>query len=159
MASDAEALRDVLDALGVGYECVGDTAFLVPLRGEHKLVTNTLLTAGESALTVEAFFMRCPDGNHAEVYAFLLRRNLRTFGVHFAIDKLGDIYLTGRLPTATINAADVDTVLGAVLAASDECFNPAIGLGFADAIRLERAWRDKNGLDDANLAPWLRPTE
>lgn len=148
----------MLEAIDVDHERLGDAEFLVPLRGEHKLVTNTLLTVGESALVVEAFFMRRPDDNHAEVYAFLLRRNLRTFGVHFALDKLGDIYLTGRLPLASITEADIDTVLGAVLAAADECFNPAISLGFSAAIRAEKAWRDKNGLDDTNLAPFLRPS-
>jgi hypothetical protein len=158
-ATVAGSLRAVLDGIDVGYECVGEGEFLVRLRGEHKLVTNTLLTVGESALVVEAFFMRRPDDNHDEVYAFLLRRNLRMFGVHFAVDKLGDIYLTGRLPLASINPTDIDTLLGAVLSAADECFNPAIALGFAAAIRLEKAWRDKNGLDDANLAPFLRPSE
>jgi hypothetical protein len=155
----ADLLRDVLDAIDVGYERIGDAEFLVPLRGEHKLVTNTLLTVGETALVVEAFFLRRPDDNQAEVYAFLLRRNLRTFGVHFAVDKLGDVYLTGRLPLASITEADIDTVLGAVLSAADECFNPAISLGFSEAIRAEKAWRDKNGLDDTNLAPFLRPAE
>ena len=157
--TDPATLRGVLDASGIDYELAGANGFLVALRGEHKLVTNALLTAGESALIVEAFFMRRPDDNHAEVYAFLLRRNLRTFGVHFSIDSLGDIFLTGRLPLAAITEDGIDMVLGAVLAAADECFNPAISLGFSAAIRAEKAWRDKNGLDDTNLAPFLRPAE
>ncbi|MEO6713694.1 MAG: YbjN domain-containing protein [Mycobacteriales bacterium] len=157
--STAEALRTILDSAGVEYEPVSDAETMVALRGEHKLVTNALLTVAESALVVEAFFMRRPDDNKAEVYAFLLRRNLRTFGVHFAIDRLGDVYLTGRLPLASVSAADVDTLLGSVLAAADECFNPAIALGFSEAIRAEKHWRDKNGLDDANLAPFLRPAD
>lgn len=157
--STAETLRTVLDAAGLEYESVSATEFLIPLRGEHKLVTNALLTVAESALVVEAFFMRRPDDNKAEVYAFLLRRNLRTFGVHFAIDRLGDVYLTGRLSLASVSAPDIDTLLGSLLAAADECFNPAIALGFSEAIRAEKKWRDKNGLDDANLAPFLRPSD
>lgn len=156
--ADAAALREALDGLGVSYEGVGTAAFLVPLRGEHKLVTNTLLTVGEAALVVEAFFMRKPDDNVEQVYAFLLRRNLRSFGVHFALDKLGDLYLVGRLPLASINDRDIDTLLGSVLAAADECFDQAIAMGFTAAIRAEKTWRDKNGLDDANLAAFLRPT-
>lgn len=158
-SAHAESLRAVLDGLGVEYEQLGEGEFMVSLRGEHKLVTNTVLTVGETVLVVEAFFMRGPDENHDQVYAFLLRRNLRTFGVHFALDKLGDVYLTGRVPLAAINAADIDTLLGGVLAAADECFDPVISLGFAAAIRAEKAWRDKHGLDHANLAPFLRPTE
>lgn len=157
--ASADLLRLTLDELGVAYERVGEQDFLVPLRGEHKLVTNALLTVGEAALVVEAFFMRRPDDNHADVYALLLRRNLRTFGVHFAVDRLGDLYITGRLPLAAVSGPDVDRLLGAVLSAADECFNPAISLGFSEAIRAEKAWRDKNGLDDANLAPFLRPAD
>lgn len=158
MHREAESLRRLLDGAGVEYERIGDREFLVPLRGDHKLVTNALLTVGDAALVVEAFFMRRPDENVAEVYALLLRRNLRIFGVHFAIDKLGDIYLTGRLPLSAISGSDIDTLLGAVLSAADECFNPAISLGFSAAIRSEKAWRDKNGLDATNLAPFLRPS-
>lgn len=159
LSSWAASLRTTLEALGVDYEQVDAGACLVPLRGEHKLVTNAMLTVGDGALVVEAFFMRRPDDNVDEVHALLLRRNLRMFGVHFALDTLGDIYLIGRLPLVTINAADLDTVLGAVLTAADECFNPAIALGFSAAIRAEQAWRDKNGLDDANLEPFRRPAD
>jgi len=159
VVNNSESLRLALDSIGVTYDRVCETEFLVLLHGEHKLVTNALLTVGESALVVEAFFMRRPDDNHADVYALVLRRNLRAFGVHFAVDALGDIYLTGRLPLASVNEADVDRLLGAVLSEADECFNPAIGLGFSAAIRAEKAWRDKNGLDDANLAPFLRRSQ
>ncbi len=158
-APGATALAAVLARLGVEHEQVGPGEFLVPLRGEHKLVTNAVLTVGDSALIVEAFFMRRPDDNPEGVYALLLRRNLRTFGVHFALDRLGDLYLIGRLPLAAINDDDVDRCLGAVLSAADECFNAAIAEGFADAIRAEKQWRDKNGLDDANLRPFLRPSD
>jgi hypothetical protein len=152
-------LSAVLARLGVEHQQVGDAGFVVPLRGEHKLVTNAVLTVGDSALIVEAFFMRRPDDNLEAVYALLLRRNLRTFGVHFAVDRLGDLYLVGRLPLAAINDDDVDRCLGAVLAAADECFDAAISQGFAEAIRAEKKWRDKNGLDDANLRPFLRPSD
>jgi hypothetical protein len=154
--SYADRLRAALDELGVEHEQLSEREFLVPLRGEHKLVTNALLAVGDSSLLVEAFFMRGPDENHKGVYRLLLQRNLRTFGVHFAIDTMGDVYLTGRLPLESISAADVDRLLGSVLTHADEMFDPAISIGFAEAIRAEKAWRDKNGLDASNLAPFLR---
>jgi hypothetical protein len=152
----ADELRAALEELGVEHERLSDGEFLVPLRGEHKLVTNTLLAIGDSSLLVEAFFMRGPDEAHDAVYRFLLQRNLRTYGVHFALDKMGDVYLTGRLPLEAISVAEVDRLLGSVLTYADESFNPAIALGFADAIRAEKAWRDSRGLDASNLAPFLR---
>jgi hypothetical protein len=152
----ADTLRAALQELGVEHEEVSEGEFVVPLRGEHKLVTNVLLAIGDSSLLVEAFFMRGPDEAHDAVYRFLLQRNLRTYGVHFAIDKMGDVYLTGRLPLDAISVAEVDRLLGSVLTYADESFNPAISLGFAESIRAEKAWRDKNGLDASNLAPFLR---
>ncbi len=42
---------------------------------------------------VHAFVCRQPDENHEGVYRWLLERNLRMFGVAFAVDAAGDIYL------------------------------------------------------------------
>ena len=92
-----------MTALGLGYEHPEPDAYLVRLEGEHKLATMTWLIAGEHSLQVEAFFCRQPDENHAAFYRFLLERNARMYGVHFALDRTGDVYLTGRLPLAAIS--------------------------------------------------------
>ena len=62
----------------------------------------TWLIARGHSLHVEAFFCRQPDENHAEFYRFLLERGSRMFGVHFALDPVGDVYLVGRLPLGAI---------------------------------------------------------
>ena len=97
-ASPFDAIKAALDNLGLTYEHPEPGAFLVRLEGEHKLATLTWLIAGEHSLQVEAFFCRQPDENHAAFYRFLLERNARMYGVHFALDRTGDVYLTGRLP-------------------------------------------------------------
>jgi hypothetical protein len=158
-ASAADVLGAVLDDLGLSYERPAPGSFLVRLEGEHKLVTMTWLVAGDHSLQVEAFFCRQPDENHAAFYRFLLERSARMYGVHFALDHTGDVYLTGRLPLAAINEAEIDRLLGCVLSYSDEAFNEALILGFASAIRREWAWREKRGESVANLRPFaaLRP--
>jgi hypothetical protein len=103
---------------------------------------------------VEAFFCRQPDENHAAFYRFLLERNGRLYGVHFAVDRTGDVYLTGRLPLAAITDDEIDRLLGCVLTYSDESFNEALKLGFGSAIRREWAWREKRGESLANLRPF-----
>ena len=123
-------------------------------QGEHKLATLTWLIAGEHSLQVEAFFCRQPDENHAAFYRFLLERNARMYGVHFALDRTGDVYLTGRLPLSATSEAEIDTLLGCVLTYSDETFNEALRIGFASAIRREWAWREKRGESLANLRPF-----
>src|SRR5579859_46142 len=121
MAADAEsALATVLDALGIGYERPEPGAYLVRLEGKHKLATMTWLIAGQHSLQVEAFFCRQPDENHAGFYRFLLERNARMYGVHFALDQTGDVYLTGRLPLCATAETEIDTLLGCVLTYSDE---------------------------------------
>jgi hypothetical protein len=149
-----EAIGAVLDRLDVAYEQPEPGAYLLRLAGEHKLATMTWLIAGQHSLQVEAFFCRQPDENHAAFYRFLLERNARMYGVHFALDATGDVYLTGRLPLAAITEPEIDRLLGCVLAYSDETFNEALKIGFGSAIRREWAWREKRGESLANLRPF-----
>src|ERR1700710_827343 len=102
-------LQGVLDELELSYEHVEEGAFLVKLEGEHKLATMTWLVVQDFSLLVEAFFMRKPAENEGGTYGFLLGRNARTYAVHFSIDRLGDIYLTGRFPLVTVHTVQVDT--------------------------------------------------
>jgi hypothetical protein len=159
-AADAAAtLRAILDELGVTYSEPQPGAFAVRLEGQHKLVTMTWLIADTHSLHVEAFFCRQPDENHAEFYRFLLERGSRMFGVHFALDPVGDVYLVGRLPLATITAVEIDRLLGCVLSYSDETFDQALMIGFASSIRREYAWRVKRGESLANLRAFTRLTQ
>ncbi len=158
-ASDpAAALADALESLGLTYESPRPGAFLVRLAGQHKLATMTWLIAGAYSLHVEAFFCRQPDENHAEFYRFLLERNARMYGVHFALDPVGDVYLVGRQPLAAISVDEVDRLLGCVLTYADETFDQALMLGFGSAIKKEYAWRVKRGESLANLRAFGRLT-
>jgi hypothetical protein len=147
----SEVLGTVLDELGLPYEHPEPDAFLVRLEGQHKLATMTWLTAGQHSLRVEAFFCRQPDENHADFYRFLLERNGRMYGVHFSLDRTGDVYLTGRLPLEAITVGEIDRLLGCVLSYADETFDQALKLGFGSAIRREWAWRESRGESLANL--------
>ena len=148
------AIQAALEALGLAYERPEPSSFLVRLEGEHKLATMTWLIAGDHSLQVEAFFCRQPDENHAAFYRFLLERSARMYGVHFSLDRTGDVYLTGRLPLSSVSEPEIDTLLGCVLTYSDETFNEAIKIGFTEAIRREWAWREKRGESLANLRPF-----
>ena len=151
-----EALGKVLDALDVDYENPEPGAYLVRLTGTHKLATLTWLIAGEHSLHVEAFFCRRPDENHAQFYRFLLERGGRMYGVHFALDPAGDVYLVGRLPLASISTDEIDRLLGCVLSYSDDNFDQALMIGFASSIKREYEWRVKRGESLANLQAFAR---
>jgi hypothetical protein len=147
----ARAVEAALAGLDLPFESPQPGAYLVRLEGQHRLATMTWLIVGTHSLHVEAFFCRQPDENHAAFYRFLLERSGRMYGVHFALDPVGDVYLVGRLPLASISADEIDRLLGCVLSYSDENFDPALKLGFASSIRREWAWRVKRGESLANL--------
>lgn len=144
-------LQQALDELEMTYDKPRPGAYLVSLEGAHKLATVTWLVAGTHSLLVEAFFCRRPDENHSAFYRWLLERNTSTYGVHFALDDLGDVYLVGRQPLTAISADEVDRLLGCVLTYADEGFDKALRLGFASSIRREWAWRSERGESLANL--------
>ena len=97
---------------------------------------------------MHAFVCRKPDENHERVYRWLLERNLKMYGVAFAVDRLGDIYLDGRLPLAAVTPDELDRLLGSVLTYADESFNTILELGFATSIRKEWEWRKLRGESD-----------
>lgn len=146
-------LRAALDESGVPWEpAVTDAYTLVAtLPGTRKLSTTCALRIGDHTLSVNAFVVRRPDENHEAVYRWLLERNTRLFGLAYAVDALGDVYLTGRLPLEALTPDSVDRLLGAVLENADEPFNTLLELGFATAIRREWAWRTKRGESTRNL--------
>lgn len=141
------------------HEETGPGTFVVTLPGEKKLATTVSFVVGAHSLSVNAFVCRRPDENHAAVHRWLLERNTRLYAVAYAVDQLGDIYLSGRVALHAVTADEVDRLLGSVLEASDSSFNVLLEMGFATAIRAEWAWRTSRGEPTWNLAafPHLAP--
>ena len=147
----AETIRSYLDDNEIEYDEVGDGVFAITLPGEKKLQTPVRLDVGPHALGIHAFVCRKPDENHEGVYRWLLQRNLKMYGVSFALDAVGDIYLDGRLPLAAVTPDELDRLLGSVLSYADESFNAILELGFASSIRKEWEWRRLRGESTRNL--------
>jgi hypothetical protein len=129
----------------------GLPGLIVELPGERKLKTNTLLSIGEHSVRVEAFVCRQPDENHQGVYRFLLKRNRRLYSVAYTLDNVGDIYLVGRMSLASVDADEIDRVLGQVLEAVYSDFNTLLELGFRSSIQKEWEWRVARGESLKNL--------
>ena len=125
--------------------------FVLTLPGEQKLKTVVSLVAGADALSVSAFVIRNPDENHETFYRYLLRKNLRLPGLAYAVDKAGDVYVTGRVPAAGVDAAYLDQVLGVVLEAADAHFNELLAIGFLTSMQKEWDWRVSRGESLRNL--------
>jgi hypothetical protein len=147
----AELIEATLTERELAWERTGEQRYVVTLPGTHKLTTACNLIVGEHALRIEAFVMRQPDEHREELWAWLLQRNARMYGVAFSIDKAGDIYLTGRVSLHAVTADELDRLLGAVLTYADESFDTMLEIGFGSAIRREWAWRVKRGEPLDNL--------
>jgi hypothetical protein len=151
MGGPGEVVRTWLSDNGIDHDEVSEGVFSFSLPGEKKLQTAVRVDVGTHALGVHAFVCRNPDENHVGVYRWLLEKNLRLYGVAFAVDHHGDIYLDGRLPLSSVNPDDLDRLLGTVASVSDSSFNTLLELGFAESIRKEWAWRVSRGESTKNL--------
>ncbi|CAG6392361.1 YbjN domain-containing protein [Streptomyces cocklensis] len=161
--TDAEAaagrvIEQVLRESELTWESPRQGTYVTQLPGTRKLSTTCQLIVGRHTLSLNAFVVRRPDENHEAFYRWLLERNLRLYGVTYAIDHLGDVYLSGRLPLAAVTPEEVDRLLGAVLENSDGSFNVLLELGFASSIRKEYAWRVSRGESTKNLAAFAHLT-
>ena len=134
-------------------------SFVVTLPGTRKLSTTCSLRVGRHSLSVNAFVIRHPDENAEGVHRWLLERNLKLYGVGYAVDRLGDIYLTGKLPLAAVGEDELDRLLGSVLEEADGSFNTLLELGFSTAIRKEYDWRVSRGESTRNLDAFTHLTQ
>ncbi|MEU6808965.1 YbjN domain-containing protein [Streptomyces sp. NPDC046831] len=154
-----EVLEGVLKDSEVEWESPQPGTYVVKLPGTRKLSTTLSMIVGRHSLSLNAFVIRHPDENEAGVHRWLLERNLKLYGVSYAVDQHGDVYVTGRLPLAAVTADEVDRLLGQVLEAADGSFNTLLELGFASAIRKEYAWRVSRGESTRNLQAFAHLTK
>jgi len=147
----AAVIEDFLQSHDLDFERSNEKIFMVTLSGEKKLQTHCALVIGDHSLSINAFVIRKPDTHEDAVHKWCMSKNAQMYGIAFAINELGDIYLVGRLPLGAVTAQEIDRIIGSVLQYSDSSFNPLLELGFADAIRREWAWRVSRGESLANL--------
>ena len=147
----AQVIEGVLKDAELEWESPGPGNYVVQLPGARKLRTTVSLLVGRHSLSLNAFVIRHPDENEPAVHRWLLERNLKLYSVSYAVDRLGDVYVTARLPLASVTPDEIDRLLGQVLEAADGAFNTLLELGFAAAIRKEYAWRVSRGESTRNL--------
>jgi hypothetical protein len=150
--SAADVVRSWLEESGLEWEPGARPAeFVVQLPGEAKLRTTVSLLAGDQGLSASAFVVRHPDENHEAFYRWLLTRNSRLPGIAFALDRIGDVYLVGRVPVEGVTTDTVDRLLGAMLSVADSSFNELLTLGFLESMKREWRWRVDRGESTRNL--------
>ncbi|OYP16259.1 YbjN domain-containing protein [Streptomyces sp. FBKL.4005] len=146
-----QILEGVFEDAELEWESPEPGNYVVKLPGSRKLSTTVSFLVGRHSLSLNAFVIRHSDENEAGVHRWLLERNLKLYGVSYAVDRLGDVYVTARLPLASVTPDEIDRLLGQVLEAADGAFNTLLELGFASSIRKEYAWRVARGESTRNL--------
>lgn len=155
----ARVVEGALKDADLEWESPAPGNYVVKLPGTRKLSTTVSLLVGRHSLSLNAFVIRHPDENESGVHRWLLERNLKLYGVSYAVDRLGDIYVTAKLPLSAITPDEIDRLLGQVLEAADGAFNTLLELGFASAIRKEYEWRVARGESTRNLDAFAHLTK
>jgi len=109
--------------------------WFVRVLGEDKEVFTIWYTLRQRTLHYETYVMPAPEENHAQFYEHLLRRNVRFNGVAFAIGAEDAMFLVGQLPVACVDRGELDRTLGSLYAYVEQCFRPAMRIGFASRFR------------------------
>ncbi|MCU1371549.1 MAG: hypothetical protein JWO77_2743 [Ilumatobacteraceae bacterium] len=105
--------------------------WFIRVRGEEKDVYTVWLTLRQRTLHFETYVMPAPEENHGQLYEHLLRRNQRLTGMAFVIGIEDAVFLQGSLPVSAITDAELDRILGSFYAYVEQCFRPALRIGFA----------------------------
>jgi len=109
----------------------GERRWFVRVAGEQKDVFTIWFHLRQRTLHYETYVMPAPEENHAEFYEHLLRRNLKLYGGAFAVGDEDAIFLVGQLDNSAVAEDELDRVLGSLYAWVEQCFRPALRIGFA----------------------------
>jgi hypothetical protein len=140
-ASPHDTIDQFFEQAQISHKRASENTWVAELRGERKLSIPVTMTIAGDRLTIESFFMRRPQENKDQFYEMLLRRNARAYGVHFALDTTGDVYLVGQRSTTGLDVDELDRIAGAILTEADGMFDAAIRIGFAAYLEADMAWR------------------
>lgn len=103
----------------------------VRLLGEQKDAIAIWFTLRERTLHYESYVLPAPEENHAAFYEQLLRRNLKLYGLTFAIGAEDGVYLVGQRAAADVDDDALDWIVGTMYHTVEQCFRPALRVGFA----------------------------
>jgi putative sensory transduction regulator len=103
----------------------------VRVNGEQKAVFTIWFTLGQRTLQYETYVMPAPEENAAQLYEHLLRRNRKLNGAAFAIGVEDAVFLVGQAPVRSLDEGELDRILGSLYAYTEQCFRPAMRIGYA----------------------------
>ncbi len=124
-----------VDRQAGGDPVTGAPRWYLRLRGDEKEFVTVWLTLRQRTLHHETQVMPAPETNVEATWEYLLRRNADLAGMAFALGAEDAVYLVGRVPVARVDHEELDRIIGASLAYTDECFPTAMSIGFEGRYR------------------------
>lgn len=112
----------------------GQQRWLIRVQGEEKANFAIWFHLRQRTLCAETYFMPAPEENAGLLYEHLLRRNLKLHRLRFAIGAEDAVFLLGELPLDELDAiphAGLDWLFGSMYVTVEQCFRPAMRIGFA----------------------------
>jgi hypothetical protein len=113
----------------------GERRWFVRVTGEEKSVFSIWFHLRQRNLHVETYFMPAPEEDAGRLYEHLLRRNQHLHGLAFAIGHEDAVYVIGQHPVGSVDDQLLDHVLGSVYVVVEQCFRPAMRIGFASRFK------------------------
>jgi hypothetical protein len=113
----------------------GEHRWIARLSGEEKATFSVWFHLRQRTLHVETYVMPAPEENHAQFYEHLLRRNLGFNGFAFTIGAEDGIFLISQIPVGRITIDELDRLLGSTYAYVEQCFRPAMRIGYASRFK------------------------
>ena len=107
----------------------------IRLLGEEKSVFSIWLTLQQRSLHFETYFVPAPEENHAQLYEYCLRHNVKLRGARFAIGAEDAVFLVGEIAAGDVADDELDRILGTLYEATERHFRPAMRIGYATRFR------------------------
>lgn len=142
-AADLDALEhqmtEDLEAMAADNPVIGgiergernERRWYVRLLGDEKQHFSVWMTLSQRTLHYETYFMPAPEEQRDAVFEYLMRRAARLYGAAFVIGAEDAVYLAGQIDNRHVDAHELDRIIGQLYVTTEECFRPAMRLGFA----------------------------
>ena len=111
--------------------------WFIRIHGEEKDVYTVWFSLRQRTLHYETYVMPAPEEQQAQFYEHLLRRNQKLNGMAFVIGIEDAVFLQGQLPVEAVTDDELDRILGSFYAYVEQCFRPALRIGFASRFPAE----------------------
>jgi hypothetical protein len=105
-------------------------SWLLTMAGTVRQKINIAVVLRPDRISFYFFMVRGPKQNHEQLYALLLRKNLRTFAMKYCLDSDGDVWLIAELPRRGFDAEELDRILGVFHQESEGAFEALVHLGY-----------------------------